>query len=46
MSTLYFPQLAVGAVAQYPVTRQWSKAIAFYSGSGSLLVFYICRPHR
>jgi hypothetical protein len=26
MSTLYFPQLAVGAVAQYPVTRQWSKA--------------------
>lgn len=26
MTTLYFPQLAPGSIAQYPITRRWSKA--------------------
>jgi hypothetical protein len=25
MSNLYFPQLAIGSLAQYPITRSWSK---------------------
>ena len=27
MSTLYFPQLTIGSLAQYPITRHWSKAV-------------------
>ena len=28
MSTLYFPQLSIGSLAQYPVVRRWRKATA------------------
>ena len=40
MSTLYFPQLAVGSVAQYPVVRQWSKpaAINILPGGSSVVM--------
>lgn len=27
MSTLYFPELTIGSLAQYPVTRHWSKVV-------------------
>lgn len=27
MTTLYFPQLAIGSLAQYPIARRWSKTV-------------------
>lgn len=47
MSTLYFPQLAIGAVAQYPVTRQWSKpAIVDVLPGGSTVLMQPATPAR
>jgi hypothetical protein len=47
MSTLYFPQLAIGSVAQYPVTRLWSKPAAInVLPGGSMVVLDRVTPAR
>ena len=47
MSTLYFPQLSVGSVAQYPVTRLWSKPAAInVLPGGSVVLMARVTPAR
>jgi hypothetical protein len=47
VSTLYFPQLAAGSLAQYPVTRQWSKpAIINTLQGGSTVLMTRVAPAR
>ncbi len=38
MSILYFPQLAIGGIAQYPVTRTWSKQVFVDTMDGGQIV--------
>jgi hypothetical protein len=47
MSTLYFPQLAVGSAAQYPVTREWSKpaVINILPGGSTILMARVTPAH-
>jgi hypothetical protein len=47
MSALYFPQLAVGSVAQYPVSRQWTKpAVINVLPGGSTVLMASVTPAR
>lgn len=45
MSTLYFPQLTVGSLAQYPIVRRWSKPATINTlPDGSTIVMAGMRP--
>ncbi len=47
MSTLYFPQLAMGNIAQYPVTRTWLRAATINNmPDGSVIVLASVTPAR
>ncbi len=47
MSTLYYPQLTTGSVAQYPVSRSWSQAaIVNTLPGGSSILMAVQRPAR
>src|SRR5206468_7423189 len=47
MSSLYYPQLAIGSMAQYPIVSRWSKhAISNGLCDGSMIVMATTRPAR
>ena len=47
MSTLYFPQLANGNIAQYPLTRTWLRAATINNlPDGSVIVLASVTPAR
>jgi len=47
MSILYFPQLANGSMAQYPVTRSWSRAVTINTlPDGSMVIMTDPSPPR